>query len=161
MARREQDREDLLREAVALVRRVELRLGEEPRSIFAGFRTNGGVSIYFGLDLVLQFNSQRELRRAYFGSALIKAEKGRLWAMTRERGPHEVRLLAEVMSDKDRSRFLATAREKIERLHQALASGQFARIGQFPENEDVIADLRSWLDAIPETLAIALSPGSC
>jgi len=149
-----------LREAIALVRRVELRAGKEQQSIFAGFRANGAVSIYFGLDLVLQFNSQRELRRAYFGSALIKADKCRLWSLTRERGSHAVRLVAEVLSAEELSRFFASAEEKIEHLRRALAEREFTRIGQFPENQDVVADLRSWLETMPKTVALASSPGS-
>src|SRR5688572_18570527 len=65
MARQEQDREDILREATALVERVELLIPEFPEPIVAGFRRDGSASFFFGADPVLQFNAQGKLRRAF------------------------------------------------------------------------------------------------
>ena len=67
MARDESDREDLLREATALVERIELAPADaaDDEHIVAGFRRDGALSIYFGADPVYHFNSAGELRRAY------------------------------------------------------------------------------------------------
>ena len=69
MAREEADREDLMREATALVQRAEFSAGGKP--VFVGFRTNGAASVFFDSDPVYQFNSNGELRRAFVaGDAL-------------------------------------------------------------------------------------------
>ncbi len=80
MARDEQDREDLLREATALVERVELAPtdNEAGEHIVIGFRAGGAASVYFGGDTAYHFNSDGELRRAYADGLLYKADIGRL-----------------------------------------------------------------------------------
>jgi hypothetical protein len=83
MARQPEDREDLLAEATALVERAELRLPGDARTIVAGFRATGCGSLFFGADPVYQFNSARQLRRAFVGGELYKAERGQLVALTR------------------------------------------------------------------------------
>src|SRR5688572_26999220 len=67
MSRRESDREDLLREATALVERVELLVPGEGEPVVAGFRRDGSLSVFFGPEAVYQFNSAGELRRAFAG----------------------------------------------------------------------------------------------
>lgn len=76
MARQEHDREDLLAEAVALVERIELRVGDWPQSVTAGFRRDGSASFYLTADEVYQFNTARQLRRAFLAGRLIKARHG-------------------------------------------------------------------------------------
>ena len=78
MSRTEQDREDLLREATALIERVELRVSGWSESVVAGFRRGGQASFFFGADLVYQFNAALQLRRGFHNGQLIKAEDGRL-----------------------------------------------------------------------------------
>ncbi len=64
MARHEEEREDLMRDAKALVDRIELVVPGFEEPVVVGFRTNGAASFYFGQDAVYHFNSQLELRRA-------------------------------------------------------------------------------------------------
>ena len=85
MSRSESDREDLLREATALVERVELSIPGYGESIVVGFRRDGSASFFFGQSPVFQFNSQRELRRAFRDGLLFKTDNGRLVEMRRER----------------------------------------------------------------------------
>ena len=47
MARQEQEREDLLREAVALVERIEVQTAREQGTVVIGFRRDGAASVYF------------------------------------------------------------------------------------------------------------------
>ena len=75
---RNPNREDLLREATALVERIELvphrdRQFDASEPIVVGFRADGALSIFFGDDPVYQFNAAGELRRAYCDGLLFKA----------------------------------------------------------------------------------------
>src|SRR4051794_11841558 len=93
MARHESDREDLLREATALVERVELTMAGSEEPIVIGFRRDGSCSMFFGADPVYQFNTQAELRRAFREGRLVKAEGGRLVALERRREAGQLVLL--------------------------------------------------------------------
>jgi hypothetical protein len=93
MARHEAEREDLLAEARALVDRAEYQVPGEEQPVVAGFRANGAMSLYFGEDPALHWNSQGELRRAYTGGLLYKAEHGQLVSLRRERTEHETALV--------------------------------------------------------------------
>ena len=75
MARNESDREDLMREAVALVRRVECETGNENDSVISGFRKCGSLSLYFGPDPVYHFDDSARLRRA-FGEGFLYRTQG-------------------------------------------------------------------------------------
>ena len=93
MARDQSSREDLLREATALVERIELRIAgpmsvkhDRDDHVVVGFRANGSASFFFGEDPVYQFNSAGQLRRAYCGGLLIKAAHGRLVSLQRSCG---------------------------------------------------------------------------
>ena len=99
MARKEQDREDLLSEATPLVERIELDVEGFPETIVVGFRRTGEGSVYFGPDPVYQFNGAGELRRGYRAGRLIKAEQGRLVFLDRLRGPTDVLLSLEVLAE--------------------------------------------------------------
>ena len=93
MARQENPREDLLAEATALVERAELRIAGFAEPIVVGFRRNGAASIYFGQDAAYHFNTANELRRAFIGGTLYKADRGRLAALVRRRTAAEVELV--------------------------------------------------------------------
>src|SRR5437867_13443850 len=105
MSRQESDREDLLREATALVERIELRLSQQPDSIVAGFRRDGSASFFFGQSPVYQFNSRCELRRAYVGGLLYKVDNGKLVEMRRERTANAVELRSRPLSSDESARF--------------------------------------------------------
>src|SRR3954447_14030342 len=110
MARHESDREDLLREATALVERVELKVAGFEEPIVVGFRRNGSASFYFGAESVYQFNTARELRRAYIDGVLYKAEQGRLVSLTRERGENAVSMFRVELDDNEAADILARLR---------------------------------------------------
>ena len=93
MARQEQPRENLIAEATALVERVELLLAGVPEPIVAGFRAEGSASLFFGDDPVYQFNARGQLRRAFVGGRLYKADAGRLVEMTRQRQAGRIQLV--------------------------------------------------------------------
>src|SRR5262245_11539562 len=107
MGREESDREDLLREATALVERIELApdFGHAGEHIVVGFRANGAASFFFGADSVFQFNAAGELRRAYCGGQLIKASRGQLVSLARQRLENETQLLSRKLTDDEQAKF--------------------------------------------------------
>src|SRR5690349_3711217 len=92
MVRQESDHEDLLREATALVERVELHVPGFEQPIVVGFRRDGCASFFFGAEAVYQFNSAGELRRGYIDGLLYKADCRRLIGLKRERTEAAVEL---------------------------------------------------------------------
>jgi hypothetical protein len=148
MAREESDREDLLRDATALVERIEFARSDagEGEHIFVGFRADGAMSIYLGADPVYHFNSAGELRRAYCDGWLIKAESGRLVAMERRRQEHEVQLVRRELSDDAQAAFLGSMSRRLHDLEQRLRSNSLSVVGQVPPDADV-------LGRVDETLA--------
>jgi hypothetical protein len=155
MSRQESDREDLLREATALVERVELRLPEQAESIVAGFRRDGSASFFFGESPVYQFNSRRELRRAYVGGLLYKVESGRLVEMRRERTPTAVELRSRPLSSEDATQFLLDTEKWLGTLRNALAAGNAEVVGQLPGDKDVAARVKAWLQELPPGIVLA------
>ena len=158
MSRQESEREDLLREATALVERVELRLPDQPESIVAGFRRDGSASFFFGQSPVYQFNSRRELRRAYVDGLLYKTDNGRLIEMRRERTAVAVELRSRPLSEDETALFLRAALSRLGDLRDALAAGQATVVGQVPSDSDevdVTSKVAAWLNQLTEGIAIA------
>jgi len=159
MAREEADREDLLREATALVERVELRTTVEREPITAGFRRDGSLSLFFGADPVFQFNTAGELRRAFQGDKLLKAERGRLVELTRVRTTDETQLWRTELDARAAAELLSEMGRRMAGLAEALAGGRFEIVGQVPENVDVVGRLRDeLLKQTTRDARIALSP---
>jgi hypothetical protein len=158
MARHESDREDLLAEATALVERVELSIAGESEPVTAGFRRDGALSVYFGSDPVYQFNAVGELRRAYRGGLLYKAERGRLVELRRERSPAEVALVRRELSDAETAALLSAARARLAKLHESLAGGTVQIVGQVPEECEVASRVRQLLADLPASLPVASTP---
>src|SRR5262245_3612668 len=136
MAREECHREDLLREATALVERIELaRIGSESADhIVVGFRTGGAASFFFGEDPVYQFNADGELRRAFFGGQLIKAVRGRLVTLSRQRLQAETQLLSRDLSDAEQRDFIATMTARLRDFAAGLQANRYSIVGQVPAN---------------------------
>lgn len=158
MARETRDREDILREATALVERAELSLGgAEP--IVAGFRRDGSISFYFGSDPVYQFNAAGQLRRAYVDGHLIKAEQGRLARLRRQQGEGQVELLRHDLDEPQTEALLDRMRSDLVDLRQAIVRQQYVVRGQRPEDRDIVGRIGTWLEGMGESIAIANSPG--
>ena len=158
MARRESDREDLLREATALVERAELTIEGFDEPIVVGFRRDGSASFYFGAEAVYQFNVALGLRRAYIGGLLYKAERGSLTSLTRERTAESVSLFRAELTAPEAADFLAGMRKRLSALQLALQNGRFLLTGQVPLEADIPDRIRCWLDRLPTSLEIAQAP---
>ncbi len=158
MARHESEREDLLREATALVERAELAVPGFAEPIVAGFRRDGAASFFFGADPVYQFNARGELRRAFSGGLLFKADRGELAELRRERTAREVALVRRQLDAVEISDFLLQAQERLSLLGNAITAKHFQIIGQVPADADVVGRIDAWFTILLMPLRIAHAP---
>ena len=159
MTRQENDREDLLREAIGLVDRVEIRVCGWTASLVAGFRDQGAVSLFVGQDEVYQFDTHLALRRGYWQGKLLKAERGRLVELTRQRTPTQTLLQRRALSSDEEQAHLRRLSGRLEQLRTSLREGRFETLGEVSKSgSPVIPRLAHWLDTFPATVAIADTP---
>lgn len=150
LARDESDREDLLREAVALRRRTELRLAGERETVVAGFFADGRLALYFGGDLMYQFDKQGRLRRAFADRSLFRAGPGCLSKLDRVRTPTETLLVRHDLTPEELNDFQSSMTKRLQVLDAALGQGTVEIIGCVPTDDDLREDL---IDAIRTALA--------
>jgi hypothetical protein len=156
VARQESDREDLIREATALVERIEIKFGDV--IVTAGFRANGALSLFFAADPAIQFNSLCQLRRAYSAGKMYKANRGKLISMRKERSGGETALLSQEVPAEDLSLLMADLYERMRALRDALAESRFAIRSQIPEDSPVLERLVQSLAKLEGPLHIADRP---
>lgn len=160
MARAESDREDLLREAVALVRRAELIGPDEPDLPVIGFRETGWLSIYFGQDLMYQFDEVGRLRRAFVDGLLYRTHGRVLAQLRRERSDTETALVRRDLDEESLREFRDRLHTRVRRLRELLQDGKLNILRQVPPDDpsfvgDVLTALRLVLET-PEFLAPAI-----
>lgn len=160
MSRTQSDREDLLREATALVERAGLQVAGNDEPVVVGFRAGGEASVFFGADPVYHFNADGELRRAYVGGLLYKAERGRLVSLRRQRSEREVALVRHDLSDSEAADLLSGMQKRLAELAAAIAGGAFQVFGQVPADRDVLCRIRGWLATLPAPVRIAPAPNA-
>jgi hypothetical protein len=159
MALHEADREDLLAEATALVERMELAVGGFGQPIVVGFRRDGCTSVYFGADPAYHFNKRNELRRAYLGGLLHKAEHGKLISLERQRTAAEVQLLRRDLTAAESQQVVSDMAERLRALDEALSADSFRVVGVVPADGNVLNRVQRWLAEIrSRPIAIAQSP---
>jgi hypothetical protein len=156
MAREEQDREDLMREATALVERIEFRV--EDRTIIVGFRRGGAGSIFFDADPAYHFNGAGELRRAFVDEVLYKAERGQLIGLRRERTASEVALVSHALPATEVVRFLGDLQERLESLRTAIDEHSATVVSQIPTDGPLVDRVTRWLAMLGDAIRIADSP---
>jgi hypothetical protein len=158
MARLEEQREDLLAEATALVERAEFQIAAEQAPVVIGFRRNGAAGIYFGQDVAYQFNTEIQLRRAYVDDRLFKADCGQLASLVRVRMADEVQLVRHDLDPTESADFLARMRLRIARLRDELLFGRAQLLRQVPISGDATARIVNWLRQLPDPIEVARSP---
>jgi hypothetical protein len=158
MAREIHEREDLLRDAVALVPRVLFRLQLSGRRVelFAGFRGES-LSLYLDDDPVYHFNDRGELRRAFIEGRLIKAEHGRLVSLMRKRTEQEVALERQSGSEDASREVSARLAQILSDLVAEMNANRFEVVGQIPEDGDAAVRVSAWLNRYRNPM-IAASP---
>lgn len=133
MARHEEDREDLIREATALNPRVEWQVAGEPGIVFAGLKRNGALSIYFEQDPVYQFDPAGRLRRAFVGNYLYRSDGHSLARLHRERTDAETTLVRYDLTTEELAAFQQQMRDRLLTLQQRLQNGETTELRRVTE----------------------------
>ena len=160
MARDQQPREDLLRDATALVERVSFQAGYWTEPVVVGFRSNGAASIYFGEDPVYQFNCDDELRRSHWRGKRIKAQQRQLQLLRQQPGSSRLQLSNADLDADQTKEFLDELTKRLELLRTAIFQRNLRVIGQVPEQPDLLPRLHSWLESLGSCPTIAISPSA-
>lgn len=159
MAKDAHDREDLLRDATGYVSRWEFRIPGVDHDLFSGFRAEDAWSLYWGQDEVIQFNVQRELRRAFWRGQLLAAY-GRKLHWLRRQPTSSVRLTRDPLGTEEQSEFLSLWQSRLHQLVEALSNKTFRTLGQVATDRDAASLTEQWLRAWDDRhLALALHPG--
>jgi len=137
IARHEANREDLMREATALVERAALELPECSEPVVAGFRATGALSIFMGADPVYQFDPQGRLRRAYVAGALYRSQGTTLARLVRQRESRQTRLLRHDLRPDELAAFFAQMAERLTGLLRALTGNNAKLLQTVPKATDL------------------------
>ncbi len=148
MAKHEEDREDLIREAVALPDRVELCVTGFEEPITIGFRSNSAMSIFVGQETVYQFDAEGRLRRAFVDGLLYRSQHSTLAMLRRERTETQTLLLRTDLGDAELALFRDRMRVLLNQVHQRLTASDFKVLRSIPESADHISRIVSALAAV-------------
>ena len=151
MAQHEVDREDLMREAVALPDRVELSVNGFESLITIGFRSNSAMSIFIGQDPVYQFDPEGRLRRAFVDGLLYRSQHTTLAMLKRERTDTQTLLLRTDIADDALQSFRGTMLFSLQILEQKLNSADFTIRRSVPDAISHITRIQSALASIRRT----------
>ena len=160
MARHAADREDLMRDATALVFRAEWTTPQWP-DVIGGLRDSGAASWYFHQDWVWHFDSSSRIRRAFCDGVLYKAEHGALVRLKRECNTksESVGLLSRSLGVETQAMLLDRLMHDLTTLRHDIASGRAKSLRAVPDRA-AVTHLQRWLES--ETLLplqIARRPG--
>ncbi|RLT20103.1 MAG: hypothetical protein DWI29_04335 [Planctomycetota bacterium] len=148
MAQHEGDREDLMREAVALPDRVELSVDGFDALITIGFRANSAMSIFIGQDPVYQFDPEGRLRRAFVDGRLYRSQHTTLAMLKRERTDTQTLLLRTDLAEDALQSFRGTMLFSLQLLEQKLNAAAFSIRRSVPESVSHITRIQSALAGI-------------
>ncbi len=148
MVRHEEDREDLIREAVALPDRVELSVTGFDELITIGFRPNSAMSVFIGQDTVYQFDPDGRLRRAFVDSLLYRSQHATLAMLRRERTESQTLLLRTDLGDAELVTFRETMRRLLNLLHQKLTCSEYELLRSVPESVSHFSRILAALDTV-------------
>jgi hypothetical protein len=161
MARNEGGREDLMEDATALARRVELQIPGIDEPVIAGFREDDRLSLYFGNTRYYQFDPYGRLRRALVDERLFRASGSTLAELTRRRTATATELCRRDLTAEQLKVFLEELRHHLTTLWRTLESNEATVIRQVPEPDVIVPRLREVLAGIlgrPLTLADSINP---
>ncbi|MCC9600322.1 hypothetical protein LOC67_07095 [Stieleria sp. JC731] len=183
MAKNTQDREDLLRDGVAMPIRgriwIQSQNGDnQPESgskleVVIGFRRDGRLSLYWDQDPVFQFDANQRLRRVFINDRAYRAEAGRLCLIEKQSegtGPvSRLQLNSTALQASTESEIVAILRQRLEQIKEALNS--FIIKKPNPSHEDFIESVGEapnafamrvlqWIDTLKDPVPIAESLSS-
>jgi hypothetical protein len=148
MARNESDREDLIREAIAMIRRTELVADDLSEPITIGFRSNGAMSVFVGQDPVYQFDPAGRLRRAYVGGSLFRSQHSTLAKLTRRRTPEQTILQRHDLNTEELQQFRRDMGSCLTSIRIALSGGRLKQVRTVPADADLIPEILNFLTSI-------------
>ena len=161
MATNESPREDLIREATALIERAELQLSPDSPLITIGYRRNNAFSLFIDQDPVYQFDPDCRLLRAFVNGLLYRSQQTTLARMQRQRSAAQTILNRTDLSAEQLMEFRQNMAQHLARILQAIEAGQFSIVRQIPDQFEVAvrvsATLRAILECREEWLAAAIS----
>jgi hypothetical protein len=137
-----------MRDAVALVERIELRGPEITPKIEAGFHRDGRLSLFFGDDPYYQFDPEGRLRRAFVDGQIFMPTTAGLKSLNRERNAEATVLVRHDLTPTEVDRFLGKMLDHIGSLRQIIASGNLHVKRQLPAEAPIVQRLCSSLEAI-------------
>ncbi len=154
MALEEHDREDLLREGRNMPWRGACKTsGVE---VVVGFRKQGQVSLFCGVDPVFQFNSVGQLRRVFFNGQRYSADNGKLVSLSRTSRGGRVELVADPVDDSTWVAVRDSMLVWLDSIRLASDAGSWRVEG---EPVDAFRQrLVRWLDQLPPEPAVADQP---
>jgi hypothetical protein len=150
MARQEQDREDLIAEATALVTRAEVSVPDAPQPVVLGLRSNRWLSVYLNPELVFHFNEHGALRRAHVDGLMDRSSPKGLSRLRRHRsGPKSSELLRADLSAEEQQEFLMGLANHLRVLRDHFQQGRAVVLRQvLPRGVSSC----SWEDLLEQTL---------
>jgi hypothetical protein len=145
MARDEADREDLIREAVALTERAEFRIDGSAELVTIGFRTTKAMSVFIGQDPVYHFDPEGRLRRAFVDGFLFRSQHTTLARMVRERTETQTLLLRTDLTESELGDFRSRMLSALQNLQQSIKDGSAVISRSVPADVDLIPQVLSGL----------------
>ncbi len=148
MAHTESDREDLIREAIALSPRAELQVPRFTVPVTVGFRSDGACSLFFGQDPVYQFDAAGGLRRAYVTGLLFRSQGDTLAQLTRMRTTEQTILQRVDLEPAALHEFRQQMTETLQLLAACLAAETVVIQRSHPEHAMILPQLQQSLSLI-------------
>lgn len=156
MARHEEDREDLMREASGLIRRAEWRVSGFDEPVVVGQKRNGVWSIYCGADPVYQFDADGGLRRAFVDGLLYRTQGATLSQLRRQRTETESWLVRDDLTMDEFESFRSHTVAVLKRLLECFERHQVSLLRSIPADGDLEVDFVAVLKlALGRRIALA------
>ena len=153
MNREESDREDLIREAVAMPERVEFIVPGLDDRVTIGFRPTGAMSVFVGQDQVFQFDPEGRLRRAFVNGFLYRSQHTTLARLQRVRTHDVTQLLRTDLNADELAAFRTAMTERLSCIADAIRNDIVDLIRSVPAYLDlrsrIAADISDVLAAEP------------
>ncbi len=156
MSRHESDRDDLLAEGGNLPHRGRIRIDEHDWIV--GWRAETAVSVFDGVDPVIQFNTSGQLRRVYLNSEKLAAHNRSLTRLARSKdSAARMKMQWQPLSADEQADVLQTIQQSLNRLQNTLASGSFQIETIGLTADEFMQRVQVWLASVNVT-NIAMSP---
>ena len=160
MARQEEDKEDLMREASALAERIEMatELNGAQVVVTAGYRRDASLSVYFDQDAFYQFTNEGLLRRAWRDGLLYRSQGETLASLFRNRSGGQVVLERTDLTAEELARFRDTMIALLTALSSSLSSNSIQVQRVVGDCDEILTKLEQSLKHILNCNETFLSP---